>query len=61
MNVLNGFQISITQEIKLCAYLTTTKLIKVTNDKSTLHIEYRKVMMERNEDEHRETKLKSTV
>jgi hypothetical protein len=39
----------------------TTQLIKLTNNKSTLHVEYSKVMMERDEDEHKAARLKNIV
>jgi hypothetical protein len=45
----------------LHAELMMTQLNKVTNDKSTLHIEYRKVMMDWDEDEQRVARLKNTV
>jgi predicted nucleic acid-binding Zn-ribbon protein len=61
MNVLKGLHISVTQEIHLCAESTTMELTKVTNDKATLHIEYSKVMMEQDEAEHKERRLKNAV
>jgi hypothetical protein len=48
-------------EIHLCVKLTTMQLTKVTNDKSTLYIEYNKFMMERDEVEQRTGRLKNIV